>query len=163
MKVAVSSFGIGYTWAIQNSRLTAFLKALGLSDRQLMLAFIPGTLIGLFVQPIVGVLSDKHRSAWGRRRPFIFMGALLLIVFYTLLANSFSIGNAMGDESRVQGPSDVRPAAAGLAIGAFWIADFSINAAQLPVRVLATDVVHPDLQEDVMARFSFTDCAGKVP
>ena len=42
------------------------------------------------------------------------------------------------------------------------IADFAINAAQLPCRVLATDIVEESLQETVMARFSVTDNAGKV-
>ena len=32
--VAISSFGIGYTWAIQNSRLTGLLKVVGFSDQQ---------------------------------------------------------------------------------------------------------------------------------
>lgn len=42
-----------------------------------------GVFITMFIQPIVGVLSDRLRSPWGRRAPFIaggaVVGALLLI------------------------------------------------------------------------------------
>ena len=109
---------------------------------KVMLAFIPGTLIGLVVQPVVGVLSDSHRSRFGRRRPFIATFSLLLVACYTLLANAFSLGTALGDldpgGTSGEGGPTLRPAAAGVALVSFWLADFAINACQLPVRVLAT-------------------------
>jgi len=118
-----------------------------------MLAFIPGTLIGLVVQPVVGVLSDHHGSRFGRRRPFIATGACLLVLFYTLLANSFSLGTSLGDVDRSEeGESKLRPAAATLVLVSFWFADFSINACQLPVRVLATDCVEHEFQVRACAR-----------
>jgi hypothetical protein len=48
------------------------------------------------------------------------------------------------------------------AIVSYWISDFLINAAQLPCRILATDLVELDLQPVVMARFSVCDNAGKL-
>jgi hypothetical protein len=48
------------------------------------------------------------------------------------------------------------------AVASFWIADFAINAALLPVRVLASTTVEREHQDEIMARFSVTDCAGKV-
>jgi hypothetical protein len=85
------------------------LKGVGLSDAQLVWAFLPGTLIGLVVQPLVGVCSDGHQSAWGCRQPFILGGALCLVAFYTLLANSYSLGTALGDDASVREPNDLRP------------------------------------------------------
>jgi GPH family glycoside/pentoside/hexuronide:cation symporter len=38
--------------------------------------FVPKILI-IFVDPLVGTLSDRWHSRWGRRRPFMFVGALL--------------------------------------------------------------------------------------
>lgn len=38
-----------------------------------------------FSDPVIGVLSDKARSRFGRRRPFIFVGALLTAGFFVAL------------------------------------------------------------------------------
>lgn len=32
------------------------------------------------ISPIVGKLSDEHRSSWGRRRPFMFVGTVVVVV-----------------------------------------------------------------------------------
>jgi Na+/melibiose symporter-like transporter len=42
-----------------------------------------GLILGMFVQPIAGALSDCSRFKWGRRRPFIFFGmtASVLLLF----------------------------------------------------------------------------------
>ena len=64
-------------------------QALGLSDAQLAMAFIPGSLIGIVVQPIVGVLSDNLQSYYGKRRPFIAGGAVLLVAGYGVVANAY--------------------------------------------------------------------------
>jgi GPH family glycoside/pentoside/hexuronide:cation symporter len=47
--------------------------------------FIPKILI-VFVDPLVGTLSDRLQTRWGRRRPFMFFGAILagfaIIMFF---------------------------------------------------------------------------------
>lgn len=50
-----------------------------------------GLAVAILVQPAAGVLSDRSRSRWGRRRPFIAVGALLtaLLVFSMSLARSY--------------------------------------------------------------------------
>lgn len=40
-----------------------------------------GLIIAMLVQPAVGLLSDRSTSHFGRRRPFIFIGVLLDLVF----------------------------------------------------------------------------------
>ncbi|MBI1865775.1 MAG: MFS transporter, partial [Nitrospirae bacterium] len=39
-------------------------------------------LVGIVTQPIVGALSDRARSRWGRRVPFLIAGVLTAIVGY---------------------------------------------------------------------------------
>lgn len=41
------------------------------------LGFI-GLVVAMLVQPIVGVFSDRARSRWGRRLPFMFLGAVMI-------------------------------------------------------------------------------------
>ena len=40
-----------------------------------------GLLLAMIAQPIIGSMSDNTRNRWGRRRPYILIGSLLVIVF----------------------------------------------------------------------------------
>jgi GPH family glycoside/pentoside/hexuronide:cation symporter len=48
-------------------------------------ALLVGKLADAFVDPVVGFLSDRTRSRWGRRRPFMFVGSILLLVFMVVM------------------------------------------------------------------------------
>jgi MFS family permease len=45
-----------------------------------------GLVIAMLVQPAMGLLSDRSTSRFGRRRPFIFVGVLLDLIFLALVA-----------------------------------------------------------------------------
>ncbi len=47
-----------------------------------------GLIIAMLVQPAAGLLSDRSKSRFGRRRPFIFVGVLLDLVFLAMVALS---------------------------------------------------------------------------
>jgi MFS family permease len=47
-----------------------------------------GLIVAILVQPAAGLLSDRSTLRWGRRRPFIFIGAILSIVFLALIGAS---------------------------------------------------------------------------
>jgi MFS family permease len=49
-----------------------------------------GLIIAMLVQPAMGLLSDRSTSRFGRRRPFIFTGVLLDLVFMAAIAFSGS-------------------------------------------------------------------------
>ncbi len=49
-----------------------------------LLSAIP-RLVDAFTDPLVGYLSDHTRSRWGRRRPWIFVGAIFAAVSFALL------------------------------------------------------------------------------
>lgn len=42
-------------------------------------------LFDAFTDPLMGYISDSTRSRWGRRRPYIFIGAILVGLIYALL------------------------------------------------------------------------------
>ncbi len=48
-------------------------------------------LVAILVQPTVGTLSDYTVSRWGRRKPYIFVGALLDLGFIVAIATSQTI------------------------------------------------------------------------
>ncbi|HOU11722.1 MAG TPA: MFS transporter [Anaerolineae bacterium] len=49
-----------------------------------------GLIIAMLVQPAMGLLSDRSTSRFGRRRPFIFVGVLLDLVFLAGIALAFN-------------------------------------------------------------------------
>ena len=49
---------------------------------------IAGTIIAILVQPTLGIISDHTSSRWGRRKPYIAIGAALDIVFLIGVAYS---------------------------------------------------------------------------
>ena len=55
-----------------------------------------GLAVAMLVQPMAGMLSDRSTSRWGRRRPFIFSGALLNILFLLIIgASPLFLGSAL--------------------------------------------------------------------
>ncbi|HMO27662.1 MAG TPA: MFS transporter, partial [Tepidisphaeraceae bacterium] len=46
--------------------------------------FVP-RVIDVLTDPIMGVISDRTRSRFGRRRPYIFVGAILMAILFALL------------------------------------------------------------------------------
>ena len=57
----------------------------------LSIALTVSSLIGLGVVPIVGILSDRTRSRFGRRRPWLVLAAILFIVGLIILAHALSL------------------------------------------------------------------------
>ena len=47
-----------------------------------------GLIVAILVQPAAGLLSDRSTSRWGRRRPFIFVGTMLDILFLVCIGFS---------------------------------------------------------------------------
>lgn len=68
-------------------------KQVGSAQQVVFLSWlmIAAATISLFLPPIIGTLSDSTPGAFGRRRPYIVIGALLLALSTPLLVNSGSI------------------------------------------------------------------------
>jgi Na+/melibiose symporter-like transporter len=45
-----------------------------------------GAVVSLAITPVAGALSDRSRSRWGRRRPYMLVGTVVNIVFLLLIA-----------------------------------------------------------------------------
>ena len=64
---------------------TPYLLSLGMSKSRMSLVWIAGPLSGLVVQPIIGMKSDKSRSRYRRRRPYMMAGTAAVVVCYLVL------------------------------------------------------------------------------
>lgn len=64
--------------------LPVFNIGLGMSPVVLSAILVALRVWDAFADPVVGNLSDNTRTPWGRRRPFIFLGAIALAAIYPL-------------------------------------------------------------------------------
>jgi len=58
-----------------------------------VVGFIMGldNLLGIFIQPIIGNLSDNTRTRWGRRMPYIMVGIPLAAIFFLMISFETSL------------------------------------------------------------------------
>jgi Na+/melibiose symporter-like transporter len=85
VKISIFAAALSVLWPSLHSliipiRLLAFSPEPQKNTYLGLLTFV-GSMIAVFVQPVAGSLSDRFGSRWGRRRPFIFVGTLLALLF----------------------------------------------------------------------------------
>lgn len=78
--------GLQIAWSVELAYGSPYLLGLGISKSFLAFVWIAGPLSGTLVQPYVGIKSDRSRSKWGKRRPFIVGGAIATIISLVCLA-----------------------------------------------------------------------------
>lgn len=70
-------FGIQYSFGLQQANMSPIYKYLGADEANLPLLWLAGPMTGLLIQPIIGAMSDRTISPWGRRTPYFMVGAVL--------------------------------------------------------------------------------------
>ncbi|KAL6212934.1 hypothetical protein ACLB2K_018149 [Fragaria x ananassa] len=119
-----------------------------------------GPISGLLVQPIVGYYSDRCRSRFGRRRPFIAAGAALVAIAVFLIGYAADIGVRSGDSLH----KSTKPRAVLVFVVGFWILDVANNMLQGPCRALLADISCSDTKKmrTANALYSFFMAVGNV-
>ncbi|KAG2664886.1 hypothetical protein I3760_16G103100 [Carya illinoinensis] len=150
LRVASVACGIQFGWALQLSLLTPYVQELGIPHAWASVIWLCGPLSGLFVQPLVGLMSDRCTSRFGRRRPFILAGAISIAFAVLIIGHSADIGWLLGDRG------DVRPRAVGVFVFGFWILDVANNMTQGPCRALLADLTGKDHRRTRVANAYFS-------
>ena len=85
------SFGLGsFTqWFVMGAFNTwvfsFYFSAVKLPVNYIMTAFIIWTIWNAVNDPIIGYLSDKTQTKWGRRKPFIVIGSIPIIIIEIII------------------------------------------------------------------------------
>ncbi|XP_065847988.1 sucrose transport protein SUC4 [Euphorbia lathyris] len=158
LRVTSIAGGIQFGWALQLSLLTPYVQELGIPHAWASVIWLCGPLSGLVVQPLVGHMSDRCNSRFGRRKPFILVGTVLICIAVLIIGHSADIGWLMGDRG------DVKPRAIGTFIFGFWILDVANNTTQGPCRALLADLTGKDHRRTRVANayFSLFMAVGNV-
>ncbi|HET7082645.1 MAG TPA: MFS transporter [Candidatus Limnocylindria bacterium] len=91
LKLSVYWFGILTIWGgLNNIILPSRIEDIDKANAGTLLAIINGAavLMAIVVQPTIGMISDYTVTRWGRRKPYIVIGATLDVVFLIGLALS---------------------------------------------------------------------------
>ncbi|EHK17545.1 uncharacterized protein TRIVIDRAFT_43166 [Trichoderma virens Gv29-8] len=138
------TIGITFTWGIEMTYCTPYLLNLGLTKSNTSLVWIAGPLSGLIVQPIVGVVADESTSRWGRRRPLMMVGAVVVSACLLVLGFTREIVGYLGGDA---GSDATRRTTIVLAVAAIYAVDFAINAIMSCARSLIVDTLPIEKQQ----------------
>ncbi|CAM8898414.1 unnamed protein product [Rhodiola kirilowii] len=155
--------GVQFGWALQLSLLTPYVQTLGIGHAFSSFIWLCGPITGLVVQPCVGIWSDKCTSKYGRRRPFIFAGSLMISVAVIIIGFSADIGYLLGDtKEHCSTFKGTRTRAAFVFIIGFWMLDLANNTVQGPARALLADFSGPNQRNSANAIFCSWMAVGNI-
>ncbi|GIY96809.1 proton-associated sugar transporter A [Caerostris extrusa] len=100
--------GIEFCYSAERAFITPILLSLSLNIKFVTMIWWLSPLIGLMLTPILGSMSDSWESKMGRRRPFIFLYSIGILVGLVLVPNGHTIGLALGDTINVKAPNSVK-------------------------------------------------------
>ncbi|KAI3233995.1 hypothetical protein DTO012A9_2903 [Penicillium roqueforti] len=125
-----------FTWGTEMTYCTPYLLQLGLTKSKTSLVWIAGPLSGLIIQPLIGVIADRSRSKWGRRRPFMIFGSFVVAFCLLVLGWTSEIVGLF-----VKDPEKAKNGTIALAVVSIYAVDFSINVVQACCRGLIVDTL----------------------
>ena len=142
-------FGVQIAYALQSANISSIFHTIGADPHDLSYFWILPPLMGMLVQPIVGSLSDKTWTRFGRRIPYLFIGATLAVIVMCLLPNAGSFGMTVG-------------MALIFGLVALMLLDTSLNMAMQPFKMMVGDMVNEKQKGKAYSIQSFLCNAGSV-
>lgn len=181
VRVSAAVMGIEFSYAAETAFVSPTLLKIGVDHQHMTLVWALSPLVGFFVTPILGSMSDRCRLKYGRRRPFILLLALGVFIGLILVPNGEHIGYVFGDmpystnetiplghRTTAKLPEEVTLESAGRASSHSWgifftilgtvLLDFDADACQSPARAYLLDVTIPE--DHAKGLSTFTVMAG---
>ena len=142
-------FGVQIAYALQSANVSRIFTTIGADPHDLSYFWILPPLMGLLVQPIVGMMSDRTWNRFGRRLPYLILGATIAVIVMCLLPNAgsfhFTISSAIL-----------------FGLIALMLLDTSINMAMQPFKMLVGDMVNEKQKGLAYSIQSFLCNSGSV-
>ncbi|KAI5467247.1 major facilitator superfamily domain-containing protein [Mariannaea sp. PMI_226] len=136
------TIGLTFTWGVEMTYITPYLLNLGLTKSNTSLVWIAGPLSGLIVQPLVGAIADRSTSRWGRRRPLMVVGSLIVSTCLIVLGFTRNVvGILISDDETAKRPTIV------LAVLTIYVVDFALNAVMSCSKSLLVDSLPVEKQQ----------------
>lgn len=142
LEMNLGFLGLQFSFGLQQGNMGPIYSYLGADEAQLPVLGLAGPVTGLLIQPLIGALSDKTQSKWGRRTPYFLFGAVLCA------AGLFAM-----------------PLAASILMAAslLWILDAGNNITMEPYRAYVSDRLNPDQRQiGFLTQSAFTGLAQSL-
>ena len=147
--ISFGFFGVQIAYALQSANISRIFATLGADPHDLSYFWILPPLMGIIVQPIIGTLSDRTWTRFGRRIPYLFVGSLIAVLVMCLLPNAGSFGMSVG-------------AAMIFGLVSLMFLDTSINMAMQPFKMMVGDMVNEKQKGLAYSIQSFLCNAGSL-
>jgi maltose/moltooligosaccharide transporter len=139
LEMNLGFFGLQFSFGLQQGNMTPIYGYLGAEESNFPILLLAGPMTGLIVQPIIGAMSDRTDSKWGRRAPYMIAGAALCSLGLLFMPFSASIL---------------------MAASLLWILDAGNNMTMEPYRAYVSDRLNPDQRRfGFLAQSGFTGLA----
>ena len=142
-------FGVQIAYALQSANISRIFATLGADPKSLSTFWILPPLMGMIVQPLVGKWSDKTWCKWGRRKPYLYIGALVAVIVMALLPNSGSFHLTV-------------KAAMAFGLVMLMLLDTTINMAMQPFKMMVGDLVNEEQKAKAYSIQSLLCNAGSL-
>jgi maltose/moltooligosaccharide transporter len=147
--ISFGFFGVQIAYALQSANISRIFSTLGADPHNLSYFWILPPLAGIIVQPIVGAMSDITWTRFGRRIPYLFVGALIAVCVMCLLPNAGSLGLTVSS-------------AMIFGLISLMFLDTSINMAMQPFKMMVGDMVNEKQKGLAYSIQSFLCNAGSL-
>ena len=147
--ISFGFFGVQIAYALQSANISRIFATLGADPHNLSYFWILPPLMGMVVQPLVGLFSDKTWTRFGRRIPYLFVGAAVAVIVMCLLPNAGSLGLAVSS-------------AMTFGLISLMFLDTSINMAMQPFKMMVGDMVNEEQKAKAYSIQSFLCNAGSL-
>lgn len=142
-------FGVQIAYALQSANVSRIFTTIGADPHDLSYFWILPPLMGLLVQPAVGLMSDRTWNRFGRRLPYLIVGATIAVIVMCLLPNAGSFQFTV-------------TSAILFGLIALMMLDTSINMAMQPFKMLVGDMVNEKQKGLAYSIQSFLCNSGSV-
>ncbi len=123
VEMNIGFFGLQFSFGLQQANMGPIYGFLGADEATMPLLWLAGPMTGLLVQPIVGAMSDRTNSRFGRRTPYFLIGAVICSLCLFLMPYSSALW---------------------MAASLLWILDAGNNITMEPYRAFVADRLEPD-------------------
>ena len=139
VEMNIGFLGLQFSFGLQQSNMVPIYKYLGADEASLPLLQLAGPITGLLIQPIVGAMSDRTLSRWGRRTPYFLVGAVFCSLALLFMPYSTSLW---------------------MAASLWWVLDAANNITMEPYRAYVSDRLDPAQRElGFLTQSAFTGIA----